>query len=163
MEVFWPSGHMATMVKIWTLGQYIYIALGLLLFHFQRYEVSCVLRFRVIYHTSLFGCLQAVFKVFESFDRQYVTVTILRDTSVYDDVLVLEYSTSDLTAEGVDSNKYEECLRLPPMQRGPAKCGDYEQTSGEMTIAAGDDRGTFTVGLVDDLCKEKFVEFIQVL
>jgi hypothetical protein len=103
-----------------------------------------------------------VFKVVENYDRQYITVTILRDVRIYSDLLQLEYSTSDLTARGVDSIKYAECLKLPPMQRGPAKCGDYEQTKGIMTILAGDDRGTFTVGIVDDLCRERFMEFVQV-
>jgi hypothetical protein len=105
--------------------------------------------------------LQAVIRVEEQYDRQYVTVTVLRDVSVYSGLLVLEFATSDISAVGVDSNKYGECLRLPPMRRGPRQCGDYEHTKGLMVIEAGNDRGTFTVGIVDDLCKEKFMEFIQ--
>lgn len=98
----------------------------------------------------------------ERYDRQYITVSILRDVNVYNDILQLEYSTSDLSAKGVDRAKYTECLKLPPMQRGPAHCGDYEHTSGIMTILAGDNIGTFTVGIIDDLCRERFMEFIQV-
>lgn len=103
-----------------------------------------------------------MFEVVENFDRQYITITVMRNVDVYDDMLMLEYSTSDLTATGVDTNKYNDCLQLPPKLRSPAGCGDYEHTSGIMTIAAGDDRGTFVVGIVDDLCRERFLEFIQV-
>jgi hypothetical protein len=85
----------------------------------------------------------------------------MRDVNVFSGMLVLEFATSDLTATGVDSNKYAECLELPPLKRGAAQCGDYEHTQGLMTIAAGDDRGTFTVGIVDDRCREHFMEFIQ--
>jgi hypothetical protein len=104
---------------------------------------------------------EATFKIIESHDRQYVKITVMRDLTVFDDMLVLEYATSDLSATGVDSNKYAECLELPPLKRGLAGCGDYEHTQGLMTIAAGDDRGTFTVGIVDDRCREHFMEFVQ--
>jgi hypothetical protein len=104
---------------------------------------------------------EATFKIIESHDRQYARITILRDVNVFNDMLVLEYSTSDLSATGVDSNKYAECLELPPLKRGAVGCGDYEHSQGLMTIAAGDDRGTFTVGIVDDRCREHFMEFIQ--
>jgi hypothetical protein len=73
----------------------------------------------------------------------------------------LEFATSDLTAIGIDSNKYNECLRLPKMQRGAAQCGDYEHTRGVMVLEQGRDRSTFTVAIVDDLCQERFMKFIQ--
>ncbi len=98
----------------------------------------------------------------EDYDRFYVTITVMRDLSIYRDRIVLEYATSDLTAQGIDSIKYQECLRLPPMKRSQAKCGDYEQTRGEMVIEADRDRSTFTIGIIDDLCLEQFMEYIQI-
>lgn len=47
------------------------------------------------------------------------------------------------------------------MLRGAANCGDYEHTRGIMVLDKGRDRSTFTVGIVDDLCQEKFMKFIQ--
>jgi hypothetical protein len=101
--------------------------------------------------------------VLENNSHGYITITIYRDTSIYDGLLILEYATSDLTARGVDEVKYEECLKLSPSKRGAANCGDYVQTSGLMTILPGDDRGTFTVRIIDDLCQELYMEFIQVI
>jgi hypothetical protein len=102
-----------------------------------------------------------VFVVGENYDRPYVTVTVLRDLSLFNERITLEFATSDVTATGIDSNKYQACLRLPKMQRGLAQCGDYEQTRGIMVLEEGRDRSTFTVGIVDDLCGEKFMKFIQ--
>ena len=125
----------------------------------QMLDSGAIYLYRVGFAAVSFA--EATFKIIESYDRQYARITILRDLNVFSDMLVLEYATSDLSAEGVDSNKYEECLKLPPLKRGPAQCGDYEHTQGLMTISAGDDRGTFTVGIVDDRCREHFMEFIQ--
>ena len=125
----------------------------------QRLDSGAIYLYRAGFAAVAFA--EATFKISESHDRQYARITILRDVDVFSDMLVLEYATSDLTATGVDSNKYAECLELPPLKRGAAKCGDYEHTQGLMTIAAGDDRGTFTVGIVDDRCREHFMEFIQ--
>jgi hypothetical protein len=102
-----------------------------------------------------------MFVIGENYDRPYVTITVLRDLSLFHERIVLEYATSDLTATGIDSKKYEACLHLPKMQRGLAECGDYEQTRGYMILEEGRDRSTFTVGIVDDLCQEKFMKFIQ--
>ena len=98
----------------------------------------------------------------ENYDRGYVTITILRDINIFSGLLILEYATSDLSAKSVDENKYNECMKLSPMSRGSAKCGDYVQTTGLMTILPGDDRGTFIVRIIDDLCSEDFMEYIQV-
>ncbi len=90
------------------------------------------------------------------------TVTLLRDPDVYSGQIVLEYATSDLTARGVDTPKFTACMRLSVRERGPAGCGDYEQSTGLVVIAPGDMSGGFEVKLVDDLCYERFVKFIQV-
>lgn len=81
---------------------------------------------------------------------------------MYNGSLTLEFATSDLTAEGVDEVKYQACRPLSVAERGLARCGDYEQTRGLLYIAPGVDRGTFTVRLVDDYCRESLVEYVQV-
>ena len=76
--------------------------------------------------------------------------------------MAIEFATSDLTAQGVDPAKYAACLLISVGERAAAGCGDYEQTSGVVVIAAGDTSGGFTVSIVDDLCRERFMEYIQV-
>lgn len=99
----------------------------------------------------------------ENRQDRVLTLTILRDLSVFAGALAIEYATSDLTARGVDSTKYAACMLLSVGLRAAAGCGDYEQTSGVVHIAAGDTSGGFTVSIVDDLCRERFMEYIQVL
>ena len=74
----------------------------------------------------------------------------------------VEYATSDLSAQGIDTNKFESCMLLPVKERTSNGCFDYEQTRGFMHILEGDDRGTFTVRIVNDLCQERFMEYVQV-
>jgi hypothetical protein len=91
-----------------------------------------------------------------------VAITVLRDVSVYAGALAVEYATSDLTARGIDSEHFEACLMTPIAARPDAHCGDYEQTSGVLVIAAGDTSGGFYVRIMDDLCYERRLEYIQV-
>lgn len=106
---------------------------------------------------------QTEYPIIENRRDRVVTVTILRDLAVYAGAMAVEYATSDLTAQGVDRAKYAACLLLSVGERAAAGCGDYEQTSGVLEIAAGDSSGGFTVSIVDDLCRERFMEYIQVL
>jgi hypothetical protein len=100
--------------------------------------------------------------VTENSDRGYAEITVLRDVHVFDGPVTLEYATSDLTARGIDSTQFEFCIQLPVKDRAANGCGDYEQTRGLMHIAAGDDRGTFTVNIVNDLCQERFMKYVEV-
>ena len=93
---------------------------------------------------------------------RFVTVTLLRDPLVYAGTIALEYATSDLSARGVDSVQFAACQRLSVRERGAAGCGDYEQTSGVMVLSEQDMSGGFTVNIMDDLCHERFLEYIQV-
>lgn len=95
--------------------------------------------------------------------EKFATVTLLRDREIYDGRIIVEYATSDLTAKGVDALKYAECMKMATLLRAAAGCGDYEQTSGVIVMESTDDKGGFTVNIVDDLCYERFMEFIQVL
>jgi len=92
----------------------------------------------------------------------YILVVVKRDLAVFSGDVHLEYGTSDLSAKGVDRLKYTYCMTIPPADRGPLDCGDYLQASGRFTIFAGDTSGEFKVYLIDDLCHEKYPEYIQV-
>lgn len=74
----------------------------------------------------------------------------------------MEFATSDLTAHGVDDAKYEECLQISPEKRAAADCGDYLLTAGIVEFTPGSAAAGFTVSIVDDLCRERFMEYIQV-
>lgn len=94
--------------------------------------------------------------------EKWATVTLLRDRDIFNGRIVVEYATSDLTAKGVDSLKYAECMKMATLLRASAGCGDYEQTSGVIVMEPTDDKAGFTVNIVDDLCYERFMEYIQV-
>ena len=66
-----------------------------------------------------------------------VKIFLERDLSWNDSRYSLGYSTSDLTALGVDPIKFDTCLGHP--REG---CGDYEQSSGEVTFNAGEQHAT---------------------
>jgi hypothetical protein len=91
-----------------------------------------------------------------------VTVYINRDADIFQGEVVLEYATSDLTATGVDTLKYDECQTIATDLRGPALCGDYEQTSGTLVIPASSNQAGFQVRIMNDLCYERFLKFVQV-
>ena len=91
----------------------------------------------------------------------FIAINIERDLEVYAGEIVLEYATSDLTAKGVDTDKFDECLTLPTVQRNAAGCYHYEQTSGVVTIAAGSSTGGFTVRIMNDLCRQHYFRNLQ--
>ena len=71
----------------------------------------------------------------------------------------LAYSTSDLTAVGVDTAKFDDCMSIPSPDRDG--CGDYEQTSGVVTFNPGEQHAYFVIRIVDDLCIENHLEYVQ--
>jgi hypothetical protein len=75
--------------------------------------------------------------------------------------MVIAYATSDLTATGIDAEKYAACQELSPTDRGPAYCGDYQQTSGYLVIEEGKDIAGFEVPIINDECNER-LKFIEV-
>ena len=97
----------------------------------------------------------------EGFDSQ-AAVLLERDVLIYSGEMTLHYATSDLTAQGVDSLKFAACQKLATLERGAALCGDYEQSRGTVTIPAGYSSGTFSINIMNDLCKEPFMKYIQV-
>jgi len=93
-----------------------------------------------------------------------VVVTVGRDPAPYtgflDRALTVGYATSDLTARGVDTLRFAQCMDLPLQAR--EGCGDYLQTAGEVTFAPGDATVSFVVYVVNDLCHEHYPEYFLV-
>ena len=88
-------------------------------------------------------------------------VFVVRNVDVYSGPLTFEFATSDLTAQGVDSAHYTYCTSvLPTLERGSNNCGDYEQTRG--TVVMTGTSTSFAINIVDDLCKERNMEWFQV-
>ncbi|KAL7554992.1 hypothetical protein ACHAWF_018570 [Thalassiosira exigua] len=100
---------------------------------------------------------QVEFVALES-DR-LVKIFVERDLSWSDGRFSVGYSTSDLTAVGVDTLKYDECMGSSAPDRDG--CGDYEQSSGEVTFNAGEQHAYFTIRIIDDLCIENHLEYVQ--
>jgi len=91
--------------------------------------------------------------------NSYATITVVRDSSHVSSILTVGYSTSDLTATGVDPDKFAYCNTLAAAARDG--CGDYQQTAGEITFLAGSSSETFTIKIMNDFCKERYMEYIQ--
>ena len=87
-----------------------------------------------------------------------VVVTVSRDAALLDRSLTIAFATSDLTAKGVDTLRFNACLDLPVAER--EGCGDYLQTAGELTFGAGDATVSFVVYLLNDLCHEHHAEYV---
>ncbi|CAM9102436.1 unnamed protein product [Scytosiphon promiscuus] len=99
-------------------------------------------------------------------DPQYLdgwkaTVLVARDSDHADFWLTVAFATSDLTARGIDSDAYRECSELPVENRSPGICGDYEQTAGELTFEPGQTEQSFFVRIMDDHCRERYPEYVQ--
>lgn len=74
---------------------------------------------------------------------------------------MLEYATSDLTAQGVDSAHFATCQAIATAQRPQEGCGDYEHTAGQVVFLPGVVTGGFVVPIMDDYCYERDSKFIQ--
>jgi len=90
------------------------------------------------------------------------TITVLRDIRVFRGAFDIEYATSDLTAKGVDSDKFDECLTIATNLRADAGCGDYMQTTGVISFNEGSNSGGFNVRIMNNLCKERYFRYVQV-
>jgi hypothetical protein len=92
-------------------------------------------------------------------DNADVTITISRDADYTGHALTVAYATSDVTAKGIDSLRYIECENTAVSAR--EGCGDYVQTAGEVTFAAGDSSVNFVISIVNDFCNEHYPEYVQ--
>ena len=107
---------------------------------------------RVYFRSAEFTCTEG--------DDTYCTVIMDRDPDYADRALTVAYATSDLTAKGVDTGKFNDCWNSNIRNR--EGCGDYLQTAGEVTFSAGSTSELFTVFLMNDRCWEHYPEYIQV-
>ena len=125
----------------------------------HKKDGGAIYTYNVIFAALSFSAVE--YPVLEG-TSSYASVTILRNTEIFDGDVYIEYATSDLSAQGVDNTKFEACMNLATNERGPAGCGDYEQTKGVLHLAAGSVSGGFDVRIMNDLCKERFMKYIQV-
>ena len=88
-----------------------------------------------------------------------VKIFLQRDLLWSNSTLTIGYSTSDLSAIGVDVSKFDECLRSHVSER--EGCGDYEQAAGEITFKQGEEHAYFTIRVMDDHCIERRLEYVQ--
>lgn len=86
-----------------------------------------------------------------------VTIHVIRDTS--DTQISVGYSSSDLSATGVDNEKASKCRHSSITNR--SGCGDYEQSSGVLNFAQGQLEASFAIKIIDDLCWERHMEYVQ--
>ena len=91
-----------------------------------------------------------------------VSIYVSRNPDIYAGELVLEYATSDLTAKGVDSVQFENCMAMAASLRGLNNCGDYEQTVGVLTIPQGSNTAGFKIRIMNDLCHERYLKYLQI-
>ena len=86
-------------------------------------------------------------------------IEIRRDVLNLNKSLTIGYASSDISAIGVNVGKFEECLVTPLSER--FGCGDYKQTSGEITFEVGESSTYFIINIMDDYCWERHVEYVQ--
>merc|ERR1712070_113898 len=118
----------------------------------------------VYYYQSTFAAVsfaQPEFRVLEG-THGSATITVLRDVSIFSGQMALEYATSDISAKGVDSVKYAECLGIAASLRASSGCGDYEQTTGVVYFVENANSGGFEVNIMNDQCKQRFFRYVQI-
>ena len=93
----------------------------------------------------------AVSETQESIDL-FIYRTSLESTLREED-LDVTYSTSDLTARGVNSSVFSACLAQPIEKRGLI-CGDYEKAQGIVTFSQNQTFVRIQINITDDKCKE---------
>jgi hypothetical protein len=89
-----------------------------------------------------------------------VKIYLERDLSHSSSQYSIAYSLSDLSAVGVDTIKFDECMNMPTNHQ-IIGCGDYEQISGVITFHPNQEHAYFEVRITDDHCIENHMEYIQ--
>jgi hypothetical protein len=115
------------------------------------------------------GFRQKIFPVMENTLARRVEVNVRRDLFCggnrpacdLSKPATISYSTSDITAVGVDQARYDDCMSKPITQR-TSICGDYLQASGEVTFNVFDKAKSFFVYLIEDNCYEHYMETLLV-
>jgi hypothetical protein len=115
------------------------------------------------------GFRQKIFSVMENDLARRVEVNVRRDLFCggnrpacdLENPATISYSTSDITAIGVDQARYDDCMNKPITQR-TSICGDYLQTSGELHFKKFEKAQSFFVNLIEDNCYEHYMETLLV-
>jgi len=89
------------------------------------------------------------------------TITVVRDPLVYTGEVIIEVATSDLTAYGVDSFKYDACQKISTDIRNTAGCGDYRQTRETIIIPNGVNSGGVDVYIMNNQCRSIAPRYVQ--
>jgi len=95
----------------------------------------------------------------EGTNNNKITIEIERRELYVNSTTTLGYSTSDISAVGVDHWKFNSCLDIALEERDG--CGDYEQTSGKITFDKGAKSANFTVRIMNDHCWERHMKYLQ--
>lgn len=107
------------------------------------------------------GFLQGQYNVAENAASGLFTVTLVRDVLYSTTEVSIRVSTTDLTAIGVTAGQYAKCSALALQDRGKVRCGDYVQTSQELTFLVGETTKLFQITIVDDWCQERHPEYLK--
>merc|ERR1711871_852202 len=103
---------------------------------------------------------QKVFPAMEDNVDKRVEVAVMRSGDVSHPMIVT-YSTSDITATGVDKETFDACQLIPIADRTNA-CGDYQLTTGDLFLDAGLSAKSFFVPVMDNGCYEHPMEYFKV-
>ncbi len=103
---------------------------------------------------------QAEYEALEGYHDK-VSIEVIRDddTDSVNRTITIGYSSSDLSAVGIDSKKFDACLNLPIEKRND--CGDYEHRSGLLHFDPGVSSTVFEIRIVDDYCWERHLKYVQ--
>ena len=74
---------------------------------------------------------------------------------------LLRLSLSLFLSPGVTAGQYAKCSALALQDRGKVRCGDYVQTSQELTFLVGETTKLFQITIVDDWCQERHPEYLK--
>ncbi len=96
-------------------------------------------------------------------DGYRIAIHLERDSVAADTQgeLTVSVATSELTAQGVDSDTYAACMAMPMKYRGEHDCGDYEQTANLVTFGKGQTSAYIFVRVMDNSCREPFPKYLQ--
>ena len=74
--------------------------------------------------------------------------------------IVVSYATNDISAAGVDTSTYDECMLMYEKDRN-ASCGDYERTKGDLVFGENAPEAVFWVRIMNAPCRQPFIRYVQ--
>ena len=92
----------------------------------------------------------------------FVLVSLVRDSQIYSGDITLQYTTSDITAVGINATHFDACLLVTISERSSNNCGNYQLSNGFITITDGTNYGLIKIPIMNDLCQDRFLKYLQV-